>query len=211
MEIDFFFDTICPWCYIGKRRLEHVLAERKDQNINVNWRSFLLNPDLPPSGIDRDTYLSNQFGTKSSFRRVYSNISDIGLSINIDFNFDTIRHIPNSIDTHRLVHFARADGKSEIALDVLFKNYFVEGRNIGDVEVLMVIAKSIGLDTHAFSAHLESTDGICEIYDANARGHRLGVNGVPSYVFNEHLVISGAQEPGILAKMLDAASATNMA
>ena len=79
MEIDFFFDTICPWCYIGKRRLEQVLAERKDKNINVNWRSFLLNPDLPPSGIDRDTYLSNQFGTKSSFSRVYSNISDIGL------------------------------------------------------------------------------------------------------------------------------------
>ena len=210
MEIDFFFDTICPWSYIGKRRLEQALAERKGQNINVNWRSLLLNPDLPPSGIDRDTYLSKKFGTESRIRRVYQNISDIGLSVNIDFAFNTIHHIPNSIDTHRLVHFARADGKSEIALDVLFKNYFIEGKNIGDVKVLMVIAKSIGLDTHAFSAHLESTDGICEIYDANARGHRLGVNGVPSYVFNEHLVISGAQEPGILAKMLDAASAADV-
>ena len=207
MEIDFFFDTICPWCYIGKRRLEQALAARKDQNISVNWCSFLLNPDLSPSGIDQDTYLSNKFGTESRIRRVYENISDVGLSVNIDFNFNIIRRTPNSIDPHRLVHFAGAGGKSEIALDVLFKNYFIEGKNIGDVKVLMVIAKSIGLDTHAFSAHLESTDGISEIYAANARAHSLGVGSVPSYVFNKRLVISGAQEPNVLASMLDAAMA----
>jgi predicted DsbA family dithiol-disulfide isomerase len=207
MEINFFFDTICPWCYIGKRRLEQALATRKDQNISVNWCSFLLNPDLSPSGIDQDTYLSNKFGTESRIRRVYRNISDVGLSVNIDFNFNTIRHTPNSIDTHRLVHFAGAGGKSGIALDVLFKNYFIEGKNIGDVKVLMVIAKSIGLDTHAFSAHLKSTDGISEIYAANARAHSLGVGSVPSYVFNKRLVISGAQEPNVLARMLDAAMA----
>jgi predicted DsbA family dithiol-disulfide isomerase len=207
MEIDFFFDTICPWCYIGKRRLEQALAERKDQNISVNWCSFLLNPDLPPSGIDHDTYLSKKFGTESRIRRVYENISDVGLSVNIDFNFNIIRRIPNSIDPHRLVHFAGAGGKSEIALDVLFKNYFIEGKNIGDAKVLMVIAKSIGLDTHAFSAHLESTDGISEIYAANARAHNLGVSSMPSYVFNKRLVISGAQEPNVLARMLDAAIA----
>jgi len=211
MKIDFFFDTICPWCYIGKRRLELALAERKNQNIDVNWCSLLLNPDLPPLGIDRDTYLSHKFGTEGRIHRVYQNISDVGLSVNIDFNFNTIRHTPNSIDTHRLVHFAGADGKSEIALDVLFKNYFIEGKNIGDVKVLMVIAKSIGLDTHAFSAHLKSTNGIAEIYDANARAHRLGVNGMPSYVFNERLIISGAQEPHVLARMLDAASTADMA
>jgi len=211
MEIDFFFDTICPWCYIGKRRLEQVLAERKDQNISVNWCSFLLNPDLPPSGIDRDTYLSKKFGTESRIRRVYSNISDVGLSENIDFNFNTIHHTPNSVDTHRLVHFAGADGKSEIALDVLFKYYFVEGKNIGDLKVLMVIAKSIGLDIDAFSAHLESTDGIADINAANARAHRLGISGMPSYVFNGNLVISGAQEPNVLARMLDAASASDVA
>ena len=207
MEIDFFFDTICPWCYIGKRRLEQALAERKGQNISVNWCSFLLNPDLPPSGMERDTYLSNKFGTESRIRQVYGNISDVGLSVNIDFNFNSILHTPNSINTHRLVHFARADGKSEIALDVLFKNYFVKGKNIGDIDVLMFIAKSIGLDTHAFSIHLESTDGIAEIYAANARAHSLGVNGMPSYIFNKRLAISGAQEPNVLASLLDAAMA----
>jgi predicted DsbA family dithiol-disulfide isomerase len=210
MEIDFFFDTICPWCYIGKRRLEQALAERKDQNIKVNWRSFLLNPDFPPSGIDQNTYLSSKFGSESRIRRVYGNITDVGLSVDIRFNFNTIRHTPNSIDTHRLVHFAGAEGKSEIALDALFENYFVEGKNIGDLNVLMAIANSIGLDTHAFVAHLESSEGIAEIYDANARAHRLGVNGVPSYVFNGSLVISGAQETNVLARMLDAASATDV-
>jgi predicted DsbA family dithiol-disulfide isomerase len=210
MEIDFFFDTICPWCYIGKRRLEQALAERKDQNIKVNWRSFLLNPDFPPSGIDQNTYLSSKFGSESRIRRVYGNITDVGLSVDIRFNFNTIRHTPNSIDTHRLVHFAGAEGKSEIALDALFENYFVEGKNIGDLNVLMAIANSIGLDAHAFAAHLESSEGIAEIYDANARAHRLGVNGVPSYVFNGSLVISGAQETNVLARMLDAASATDV-
>ena len=210
MEIDFFFDTICPWCYIGKRRLEQALAERKDQNIKVNLHSFLLNPDFPPSGIDQNTYLSSKFGSESRIRRVYGNITDVGLSVDIGFNFNTIRHTPNSIDTHRLVHFAGAEGKSEIALDAFFENYFVEGKNIGDLNVLMAIANSIGLDTHAFAAHLESSEGIAEIYDANARAHRLGVNGVPSYVFNGILVISGAQETNVLARMLDAASATDV-
>jgi predicted DsbA family dithiol-disulfide isomerase len=206
MIIDFFFDTICPWSYVGKRRLERVLVERKNQNISVNWCSLLLNPDLPPPGIDQDSYPTDKFGTENRIHRVYDKIKDVGLSVNIDFNFNTIRHTPNTIDTHRLVHFAGVNGKSETALDLLFKNYFVEGKNIGDVKVLMVIAKSIGLDTQAFSDHLKSPDGIAEIYANNARAQRLGINGMPSYVFNGNLVISGAQEPNVLERMLDAAS-----
>ena len=206
MIIDFFFDTICPWSYVGKRRLEQVLANRKNQNISVNFCSLLLNPDLQPSGIDRESYLSNKFVTDSHINQVYGNIIDVGLSVNIEFDFDTIRNIPNTIDTHRLIHFAGVDGKSEIALDFLFQKYFVEGKNIGDAGELMIIAKSIGIDTHSFSDHLKSTDGIAEIYATVARAHSLGINGMPSYVFNGRLIISGAQEPNVLARMIDAAS-----
>ena len=211
MIIDFFFDTICPWSYVGKRRLEQVLAKRKNQNIRVNFCSLLLNPDLPPSGIDRKSYLSNKFRTESHIQRVYGNINDVGLSLNIDFNFNTIRHTPNTIDTHRLIHFAEVEGKSEIALDLLFKYYFVEGKNIGNARELMVIANKIGIDTNAFSNHLKSTNGIAEIYATNARAHSLGINGMPSYVFNGRLVLSGAQEPNVLARMIDAASASDEA
>ena len=138
----------------------------------------------------------------------YENINDVGLSVNINFNFNTIRHTPNTIDTHRLVHFAGVEGKSEIALETLFQNYFIEGKNIGDTNVLMVIAKSIGIDVDAFAAHLESTNGIAEIYATNARAHDLGISGMPSFVFNKKLIISGAQEPNVLTRMLDAAITT---
>ena len=208
MIIEFFFDTICPWCYVGKRRLEQVLAERKNLDIEVNWCSLLLNPDLPPIGVDQDSYLSNKYGTESRIHRAYENINDVGLSVNINFNFNIIRHTPNTIDTHRLVHFAGVEGKSEIALEILFQNYFIEGKNIGDTNVLMVIAKSIGIDVHAFADHLKSTNGIAEIYSTNARAHNLGINGMPSFVFNKKFVISGAQEPNVLTRMLDAAITT---
>jgi predicted DsbA family dithiol-disulfide isomerase len=211
MQIDFLFDAICPWCYIGKRRLEQALTVRDNLNAEVNWRPFLLNPDLPTTGIDRNSYLASKFGSESRIRRVYGAIADVGLSVEIGFNFDTIRHTPNSINAHRLIRFADADGKTESAVEALFEGYFVNGLNIGEDEILVEIARDLSLDADAFAALLGSDDGISEIYDANARAHRLGINGVPSYVFNDHLVISGAQEPSVLERMLDAAIAMEAA
>lgn len=211
MKIDFLFDAICPWCYIGKRRLEQMLAERADVDVEINWQPFLLNPDLPPSGIDRHAYLASKFGSESRIRRVYGAIADVGLSVEIGFNFDSIRHTPNSVDAHRLVGFAALEDKTELAVEALFESYFVESLNIGDKEVLVSIAGDLSLDSDAFAALLESDEGIAEVYDANARAHRLGINGVPSYVFNDHMIISGAQEESVLIRMFDAAAATEAA
>ncbi len=211
MQIDFLFDAVCPWCYIGKRRLEQALSMRLNLNATVNWLPFLLNPDLPTSGVDRNSYLASKFGSENRIRRVYGTIADVGLSVEIGFNFDTIRHTPNSIDAHRLIRFANAEGKTERAVETLFEGYFVRGLDIGDTEILIGLARDLGLDADAFAAHLASDDGIAEIYDANARAHRTGINGVPSYVFNDHLIISGAQEPNVLDRMLDAAIAMEAA
>ena len=211
MQIDFLFDAVCPWCYIGKRRLEETLAKRPNLDIAVSWQPFLLNPDLPPGGIERHAYLASKFGSENRIRRVYGAIADVGLSVEIGFNFDTIRHTPNSIDAHRLVRFADKEGKAETAVEALFEGYFVNGDNIGEADVLVAIAESISLDAAAFAALLASIEGIADIYDANARAHRLGINGVPSYVFNNNLVISGAQEANVLERMLDAALATEAA
>ncbi len=205
MIIEFFFDTACPWCYIGKRRLEQALNKRKKKIVKIKWCSLLLNPDLPPSGVKQDSHLSNKYGRESRIYQTHDNIIDIGLSVNIDFNFNTIRQTPNTIDTHRLVHFAHIEGKAEIALEALFQSYFVEGKNIGDTSVLMAIAKGIGIDVDAFSDQLKTNNGIAEIYASNSRAHILGITGMPSFVFNKQLIISGAQEPTILARMLDAA------
>ncbi len=211
MQIDFLFDAVCPWCYIGKRRLEEALGRRDGVDAAINWRPFLLNPELPPGGMDRAAYLNGKFGSESRVRRVYGAIADVGLSVEIGFNFDTIRHTPNSIDAHRLVRFAERDGKAEAAVEALFEGYFVNGLNIGDREVLSAIASDISLDAGALAAHLAGNEGIAAIYDANARAHRLGINGVPSYVFNGNLVISGAQDANVLERVLDAAIETEAA
>ncbi len=207
MQIDFIFDAVCPWCYIGKRRLEQMLAKRDGLGPTINWRPFLLNPELPAAGIDRNAYLTGKFGSESRIGRIYGAIADVGLSVEIGFNFETIRHTPNTIDAHKLVRLAAQEGKAEAAVEALFEGYFVEGLNIGEINVLATIATRLGLDGSAVTGHLESDEGIAEIYDANAHAHRLGINGVPSYVFNENMVISGAQEENVLARMLDAAMA----
>jgi predicted DsbA family dithiol-disulfide isomerase len=207
MHIDFIFDAVCPWCYIGKRRLEQMMATRDGPATTINWQPFLLNPELPSAGIDRNAYLAGKFGSENRIRRIYGAISDVGLSVEIGFNFETIRHTPNSIDAHRMVRFAANEDKAEDAVEALFEGYFVEGMNIGEIDVLATIAGGLGLDADALTSHLQSDEGIAEIYEANAQAHRLGINGVPSYVFNENMIISGAQEENVLARMLDAAMA----
>ena len=206
MIIEFFFDTVCPWCFIGKRRLEQVLVKRNNKNINVSWCSLLLNPDLPPLGVKQESYLPNKYGTENGNYLIYDNLNDVGSSVNINFNFEIIPYIPNTIDTHRLIHFASNEGKAEIALDSLFQSYFIEGRNIGETDELIAIAKKIDIDVQAFADHLDSSNGIEEIFSSNTRAHSLGISGMPSFIFDKRLVISGAQEPNILAKMIDAAN-----
>jgi predicted DsbA family dithiol-disulfide isomerase len=205
MQIDFIFDAVCPWCYIGKRLLEKMRSRRSGPQPMINWKPFLLNPELPSDGIARNTYLTEKFGSESRIRRSYEAIADVGLSVEIDFNFDSIHHTPNSINAHRLVQFAALENKAETAIEALFKGYFVEGLNIGEADVLIEIVDKLGLNADAFSAHLDTNDGIAFIYDAHAYADHLGIKGVPSYVFNQHMIISGAQDYNVLSRILDAA------
>jgi predicted DsbA family dithiol-disulfide isomerase len=205
MQIDFIFDAVCPWCYIGKRLLEKMWSKRSGPRPVIKWKPFLLNPDLPSDGIKSITYLAEKFGSESRIRRIYGVISDIGLSVEIGFNFDTIHHTPNSINAHRLVQFAALEDKAETAVEALFKGYFIEGLNIGEANTLIEIVDKLGLNADAFSVHLGTDDGIAFIYDAHAHALSLGIKGVPSYVFNKNMIISGAQDHNVLSRILDAA------
>ena len=203
VRIDVIFDSVCPWCYIGKRRLEKALALRPGLEPDITWRPFLLNPEMPPDGIDRATYLVRKFGSEARVRRVYGAIADAGQSEEIDFAFDSIRQTPNSVDSHRLVRFAgEAAGD---AVEALFQAYFLSGADIGERDVLVGIGAGIGLEARALRAYLESDADIDEVLAENARAHRLGINGVPAYVFDGGMVISGAQDPAILARVMDVA------
>ena len=202
------FDTVCPWCYIGKRRMEQALALRPHVDIDLVWRPFLLNREIPADGIDRTAYLIRKFGSEARVRRIYGAIAQAGESVDIEFAFDRIDRTPNSVDSHRLIRYALLNGTNPRIVETLFFEYFIEGLDIGRQDVLQEIGARDGLDGDAIGAYLNSEEDIDFVYDENTRAHRMGVNGVPAFVFNEKMVISGAQEPQILARMIDAAIAT---
>ncbi len=202
------FDTVCPWCYIGKRRMEQALALRPHVDIDLVWRPFLLNREIPADGIDRTAYLIRKFGSEARVRRIYGAIAQAGESVDIEFAFDRIDRTPNSVDSHRLIRYALLNGTNPRIVETLFFEYFIEGLDIGRQDVLQEIGARDGLDGDAIGAYLNSEEDIDFVYDENTRAHRMGVNGVPAFVFNKKMIISGAQEPQILARMIDAAIAT---
>lgn len=205
MRIDIIYDVVCPWCYIGKRRLEQALGRCPEVRAKPCWRPFLLNPEMPTDGIDRSVYLVKKFGSESRVRRIYGAIQEAGQTVEIDFKFDDIRQTPNTVNAHRLVLFADRLGRAGDIVEALFLEYFVNGRDIGDTEVLATMGRNLGLDAGELRTYLGGDDDVALIHEENARAHRLGINGVPSFVFNGRMVISGAQEPEVLARVLDAA------
>ena len=211
MRIDVIIDSVCPWCYIGKRRLEQALALRPNLTPEIKWHPFLLDPEMPSAGADRAMHLIKKFGSEQRVSRVYGAIADAGLSVKIDFAFENISRTPNSVDSHRVIALAQEQGVATELVEALFKTYFIEGTDIGDHRVLIHLAEQCGIDDRLTEALLDSDEGISGIYDENSHAHRFGINGVPAYIFNEKWVISGAQEPQVLARMFDAASVSDNA
>ncbi|QLH39677.1 MAG: DsbA family oxidoreductase [Defluviicoccus sp.] len=205
MQIQVIFDPGCPWCYIGKRQLERAIALRPAERIELYWWPFLLNPDLPSEGIERTTHLIRKFGSEARVSRVHAAIADVGQSVEIDFDFENIRRTPNTVNAHRLVRLASLNGRAELMVEALFFHHFVRGRDIGDLRVLVTIASELGLDPRTVRPYLAGEGDLSVIYAENARAHRLGINGVPAFVFNGNFVTCGAQEPVVLARMMDVA------
>lgn len=208
MQLNVIFDTVCPWCYIGKRRLERALALRPKLSITIQWHPFLLNPEMPPNGIDRTAYLIKKFGSEARVLRIYGAINEAGESVEIDFAFDRIRRTPNSIPSHKLIRYASQHIAADSLVEDIFEAYFIKGDDIGEVAVLVDLAAHHGLNLDAVQEYLESDQDTDTVYEENTRAHRLGINGVPAFNFNSGMVISGAQEPEVLIRVMDAASAT---
>ena len=207
MHIDVYFDPICPWCYIGKRRLQRALGQRPTISAELRWRPFMLNPDMPQGGMERRSYLLHKLGSEARVRRLLGALEVTGQSEEIAFNFDTITQTPNTVDAHRLVRYASDMGQAEPVVEALFRGFFVEGRNIGAFDELSAIGRAVGLDGGALDAYLDSTTDSEWVLDQNSNAHRLGVNGVPCFLLNGEMALQGAQPPEILARLLDAAAA----
>jgi len=205
MRIDIIFDTICPWCFLGKRRLEQTLASRPNVVVDINWHAFLLNPDMPPEGMDREDYLIAKFGNRSRADRVYGAIAEAGHTVGIDFRFDRITRVPSSIDSHRLVQFASRRGLGNEATEALYQAYFLEGQDTSSRLALYDIAERLGFDGIEVREYFYSDENVAEIRDQNSRAHRLGISGVPAFIIDGNFSVSGAQEPQVLNRLIDIA------
>ncbi|MTJ80562.1 MAG: DsbA family oxidoreductase [Telmatospirillum sp.] len=210
MRIDVIFDTVCPWCFIGKRRFERALALRPEVRAEVRWRPFLLNPEMPPGGLDRQVYLERKFGSNYRIQRIHGTAQQAGDSENITFNFDLIRRTPSSINSHRLIHLAASSTRQASIVEAIFQAYFVKGLDIGEIPVLRAIAEDCGLPGDEVEDYLQGDAGIGAIELENARFHRLGVSGVPCYILDDRYAVAGAQEPDMLARLLDIAQGTEL-
>lgn len=205
MRIEFIFDTVCPWCYVGKRRFEKALSHRPGARVDIHWRPFLLNPDLPLEGIDRRAYLDRKFGGPSRVQRIHGAVAAAGRTEGIDFAFDRITRAPNTLNSHRMIRFASGIGREADIVEAIYHAYFCEGADIGAVADLVEIGRRIGLPKAALETYLRSDADISVVMNDNARAHRLGVNGVPCLILDGMYALAGAQEPDILLRLIDIA------
>ncbi|WP_205963389.1 DsbA family oxidoreductase [Roseicella aquatilis] len=205
LPIEIVFDLVCPWCFLGIRRLRRMLRSRPDVVAELIWRPFLLNPDLAPQGVPRQEYLVRKFGGEERARRLHGTIADLGRAEGLDFRFDRIRRVPHSLDAHRLVRWAGRFGLADAMVETLFESYFMDGTDIGDAAVLAGIAGRLGLEAPAARRFLATVAEVEAVHADNLRAHRLGINGVPCFVVAGRHAIAGAQEPEVLERLLDVA------
>ena len=206
MHIDIVADIACPWCFIGKRRLERALALRPDIVATRSWRAFQLNPDMPAEGISREFYLVAKFGGARQATRSFTTISAAGRSAGIEFAFERIRRTPNTLRAHRLIRLATSEGIGDAMVEQLFLGYFVEGLDIGDIETLAAIAARAGLDNDAARTYLAGEAGVAEVLAEEGRARRLGIHAVPCFVLDRGYAIAGAQEPETFLPLFDIAA-----
>jgi predicted DsbA family dithiol-disulfide isomerase len=205
MRIDIIFDTICPWCYIGKKRLEASLAAAPMDDLEIHWNAFLLNPEMPPEGMDEREYTRAKFGGEARARRVYASIRRTGEASGIDFRLERIDWVPNTIDSHRVIRYAERDGLAGAAVEAIFQSYFTEGRDIGMRSALLDIGAAIGLDRDGLSGYLASDEDRDDVREQNIRAHRLGISGVPAFIVDGQFSLSGAQDPQVIHRLLEVA------
>lgn len=202
MKLDVVSDTVCPWCYIGKKRLDQALAIHGGEGITLVWRPFQLDASIPPGGVDRKAYLEKKFGAERA-KDVGNTIRELGHAVGIDFRFDLIEKSPNTMDSHRLIRWAGTAGYQNEMVDSLFRRYFEQGQDIGSHDVLIDAADEVGMDTDIVRDLLSKDADRELIAREDAMAREIGIQGVPSFVINSQWVVTGAQEPETLVRMFN--------
>ena len=194
LTVDVISDVICPWCFIGKRRLEKAIAAHGEP-VKVQWHAFQLNPTMPKEGISRREYRIRKFGSWERSMQLDANIVATGKDEGIHFNFDRMERTPNTVDGHRLIWLADKDGVQDAVVEALFRSYFTEGRDISNRQTLIDVVAEAGLDRGKAEAVLKGDEGMEAIKEAGEQSQRLRVDSVPFFVVNGKITLSGAQQP----------------
>lgn len=202
VKLDIMSDPICPWCYIGKAHLDRALSAEPDHPFIIEWHPFQLNPDMPEGGMDRRSYLEGKFGGKEAAVKAYAPVVEHAKNAGLTINFEDMKRTPNTLNAHRLIHWAGIEGRQTAAVSALFKSYFVEARDIGDLEVLSDIADGIGLDAALISRLLASDADVQSIRDRDAHSRSMGINSVPTFIVAGQHAVPGAQPPELWTHVL---------
>ncbi len=201
LAVDVISDVICPWCYIGKRRLERaVTALDRQHEVRVRWLPFQLNPTMPKEGISRREYRTRKFGSWERSLELDARVIEVGKAESIDFAFDRIERTPNTLDAHRLIWLADKEAVQDAVVEALFRAYFTEGQDIGNQQALIDMVAQAGLDRAKAEAMLSSDDGLEATREADELSQRFRVDGVPFFMFNGKITLSGAQQPDALVE-----------
>ena len=207
-KLDIISDPICPWCYIGKTKLDRALEKHPEHDFILEWHPFQLNPSMPSEGMDRREYLEAKFGGKERAVEVYSDIANAAEAAGLEINFKGIKRTPSTLNAHRLLHWAALEGKQNAVVDRLFKAYFREGHDISSHDILTNIATSVGMQADVTRHLLMSSADEKDIQDRDAAARERGVSGVPCFVIGNHYVIQGAQDTElwerVIAELADA-------
>ena len=192
-RLDIFSDPVCPWCYIGKVLLDRALEAHPAHDFVIEWQPFQLNPDLPREGVDRATYLEAKFGGKARAAQVYARIEEAAQAAGLAIDFAAMQRMPNTLDAHRLIHWAGLEGRQAAMVAALFAAFFQNGRDIGDVATLVELAAAVGMDPAVVARLLASDADRAEIAARDGHARERGVNAVPTYLIANQYVLSGAQ------------------
>lgn len=204
MIIDVFSDPICPWCFIGKRRMEKALAANGlEGKVTVRWRAFQLNPGMPVEGMDRQSYLTLKFGGSTRAAQIYGMIQDAGSFVGIPFEFDRIKRTPNTVKAHRLIRLAARSRLDSAVVEALFQAYFLRGEDIGSDDVLCAIGAECGLDGNAVRHWLGSDEEAEKIREEQDFAVSMNIDGVPCFIVEGRYAVVGAQEPEAFAPVFE--------
>lgn len=193
-RIDVISDVICPWCYIGKRHLERALEILASQHLHftVAWHPFQLNPDMPPEGVDRAQYRLAKFGSAERSRQLDERITETAATVGLEFHLDRLTRTPNTLNAHRVIRLAGQRGAQDAVVEALFEGYFCNGADIGDTELLVALGQEGGLERDDIVTMLADEAGVRDVIAADRMARNAGIQGVPSFALQGHVLFSGA-------------------